>query len=154
MREIYEALARLTAEGETVATATIVRTKGSTPREVGAKMLVRRSGITGTVGGGCGEADAWRAALSAIETGKPEVVVADLTEDIDMRSRGVCGGIMDILVEPWTGVAGVGPIAEALRRPARVAVATVVESRGLPVSPGRRLIVPADGQVSGTLGWA
>lgn len=153
MRDIYETLARLTAEGETVATATIVRAKGSTPREVGAKMLVRRSGITGTVGGGCGEADAWRAALSAIESGKPEVVVADLTEDIDMRSRGVCGGIMDILVEPWTGAADAGRVAEALRGPDRVAVATVVESRGLPVPLGRRLIVPADGQVSGTLGW-
>ena len=154
MRDIYETLARLTAEGETVATATIVRAKGSTPREVGAKMLVRRSGITGTVGGGCGEADAWRAALSAIESGKPEVVVADLTEDIDMRSRGVCGGIMDILVEPWAGPADAGRVAEALRGPDRVAVATVVEIRGLPVPPGRRMIVPAEGDVEGTLGWA
>jgi len=154
MRDIYVQVARLTAEGETVATATIVRTRGSTPREVGAKMLVRRSGITGTVGGGCGEADAWRAALSAIESGRPEVVVADLTEDIDMRSRGVCGGIMDILVEPWAGGPDAGRVAEALRGPDRVAVATVVESHGLPVPLGRRLIVLAKREVAGTLGWA
>lgn len=154
MREIYEQVARLSAEGETVATATIVRTKGSTPREIGAKMLVRRSGITGTVGGGCGEADAWRAALSAIESGTPEVVVADLTEDIDMRSRGVCGGIMDILVEPWTDSADANRIAQALRGPDSVAIATVVESRGLPVPLGRRLVVPAEGEASGSLGWA
>jgi xanthine dehydrogenase accessory factor len=154
MKEIYEQIARLTADGETVATATIVRTKGSTPREVGAKMLVRRSGITGTVGGGCGEADAWRAALSAIESGKPEVVVADLTEDIDMRSRGVCGGIMDILIEPWTDNSDAVQLAEALRGPERVAVATVVESRGLPVPIGRRLMVPAERGVDGSLGWA
>jgi xanthine dehydrogenase accessory factor len=154
MKDIYEQVARLTADGETVATATIVRTKGSTPREVGAKMLVRRSGITGTVGGGCGEADAWRAALSAIESGEPEVVVADLTEDIDMRSRGVCGGIMDILVEPWAGRADSGQIAEVLRGPCRVAIATVVESRGLPAPLSHHLIVPAEGEVNGTLGWS
>lgn len=153
MKDIYEEVARLTAQGERVATATIVRTRGSTPREAGAKMLVRRSGISGTVGGGCGEADAWRAALSAIDTGQSEMVVADLTEDIDLKSRGVCGGIVDIFVEPWTDAAEAGRIVEALSRPGRVAVATLLESRHLPAAPGRRLIVPAEGEPVGTLGW-
>src|SRR5260370_41605773 len=88
--------------GETTAIATIVRRKGSVPREVGAKMLVQRGGkISGTVGGGCGEADVWRAALNVIDTRRPTMVQVDLTEEIAMESQGVCGGIFDVFVQPW-----------------------------------------------------
>ena len=63
MREIFRELLEDLERGETVAMATIVRRKGSVPREVGAKMLVQRDGrISGTVGGGCGEAEVWRSA--------------------------------------------------------------------------------------------
>ncbi|HLB29342.1 MAG TPA: XdhC family protein [Dehalococcoidia bacterium] len=102
MKETYDQIADLISNGETVAVATVVRTRGSTPREVGAKMLVRRGGeILGTIGGGCGEAEVWRTALSVIESRKPQMVLVDLTEEIDMKSQGVCGGIMDVFVEPW-----------------------------------------------------
>ncbi len=102
MKETYDQIAELISNGETVAVATVVRTRGSTPREVGAKMLVRRGGeILGTIGGGCGEAEVWRTALSVIESRKPQMVLVDLTEEIDMKSQGVCGGIMDVFVEPW-----------------------------------------------------
>ncbi len=102
MKETFEQIARLISQGETVALATVVRTKGSTPREVGAKMVVRRGGeILGTIGGGCGEAEVWRTALSVIETRKPQTVLVDLTEEIDMKSQGVCGGIMEVFVDPW-----------------------------------------------------
>lgn len=154
IKDIYEAVASLTAQGEPVATATIVRTRGSVPREVGAKMLVRRSGILGTVGGGCGEAEAWRAALSAIDTGQPTTVVADLTEDIDLKSRGVCGGIMDVFVEPWTDAEEARRVVEALGDPGRVAIATIVEARRLPVGTSRRLVISANRAPSGTLGLA
>ncbi len=109
MEDFYQQLVRVLQAGEPVAVATVIRTKGSTPREVGAKMLVRPSGqIVGTVGGGCGEAAVWRAALEVIETGRPQVVVADLTEDITLHADGVCGGIMEIFVEPWYP-SGTGP---------------------------------------------
>ena len=102
MKETFEQIANLISGGETVALATVVRTKGSTPREVGAKMVVRPGGeILGTIGGGCGEAEVWRTALSVIETRKPQTVLVDLTEEIDMKSQGVCGGIMEVFVEPW-----------------------------------------------------
>ena len=57
MSEILkETLGRIN-KGETIALATIVETKGSTPREVGAKMVVGKEGlITGTIGGGITEA--------------------------------------------------------------------------------------------------
>lgn len=109
MEEIFQKVGDLVAQGETVAVATVVRTRGSTPREVGAKMIVRRGGtILGTIGGGCGEAEVWRAALNVIETRKPQTVVVDLTEEIDMKSEGVCGGIMDVFVEPWYRVDDIG----------------------------------------------
>ena len=85
-----------------VAVATIVRTRGSSPREVGARMLVKPDGATdGTVGGGCGEAEVWRAALEVMADEQPRMVVVDLTNDIAINTDGVCGGIMDIFVEPW-----------------------------------------------------
>ncbi len=102
MREFFRELSEDLERGETVAMATIVRRKGSVPREVGAKMLVQRGGrISGTVGGGCGEAEVWRSALNVIDTQRPVTVQVDLTEEIAMESQGVCGGVFDVFVQPW-----------------------------------------------------
>ncbi len=102
MREILRELLQDLERGETVAMATIVRRKGSVPREVGAKMLVHRGGrISGTVGGGCGEAEVWRSALNVIDTQRSSTVQVDLTEEIAMESQGVCGGIFEVFVQPW-----------------------------------------------------
>src|SRR5215470_16535250 len=100
--------------------ATIVKRKGSVPREVGAKMLVHRGGkISGTVGGGCGEAEVWRSALNVIDTQRPSMVQVDLTEEIAMESQGVCGGIFDVFIQPWhnklfPGQPGMKEIAHAI----------------------------------------
>ncbi|NOX62029.1 MAG: XdhC family protein [Chloroflexi bacterium] len=102
MESIYHALKKYLERGETVAMATIVETKGSTPREVGAKMLIHPLGQhVGTIGGGCGEADVIRAAMDVIQTGEPIHVRVDLTEEVSMQSMGVCGGVMDVYVERW-----------------------------------------------------
>ncbi len=104
MESIYIKLDELMAAGETVAVATIVDVRGSVPREVGAKMIIHPLGRhVGTVGGGCGEGDVIRTALDVIQTGAPEIVHVDLTEDISMQSLGVCGGIMDVFVERVSG---------------------------------------------------
>lgn len=85
-----------------MAVATIIRVRGSVPREVGTKMLIHPLGRHyGTVGGGCGEAEVIRAGLDVIQSGCPQIVQVDLTEDITMQSLGVCGGIMDVFVERW-----------------------------------------------------
>ena len=101
-KSLYQKLAELVREGTPIAVATIVRVRGSVPREVGTKMIIHPSGRhVGTVGGGCGEADVIRAGLDVIDTGVPQRVEVDLTEDISMQSLGVCGGIMDVYVERW-----------------------------------------------------
>ena len=99
---IYHQLHKLLDQGLTVAVATITDVKGSVPREVGAKMIVHPYGRhSGTIGGGCGEADVIRAGLDVIQDGTPRNVQVDLTEEINMNSLGVCGGIMNVFVEPW-----------------------------------------------------
>ena len=101
-KRLYQRLAEFVQEGTPVAVATIVRVRGSAPREVGAKMIVHPAGQhVGTVGGGCGEAEVIRAGLDVIELGRPQTVQVDLTEDVSMQSLGVCGGMMDVYVERW-----------------------------------------------------
>ena len=100
MENVYAELARILEEGDAVAVATIIDVRGSVPREVGAKMLIHPLGKhVGTVGGGCGEADVIRTALDVLQSGSPETVHVDLTEDISMQALGVCGGIMDVFIE-------------------------------------------------------
>jgi xanthine dehydrogenase accessory factor len=155
--EFYTALKRSLETASTIAVATIVRTRGSSPREVGARMLVRPDGATdGTVGGGCGEAEVWRAALEVIEDQQPRMVVVDLTNEIAMSSDGVCGGVLDIFVEPWhtNGVDVAGAMLSAFSEKRSAATATVVSrSRGLPVRLGEKVLI-LDGKVrEGGFSW-
>jgi len=100
-RSLTQALEAAREAGRRCAMATIVSTKGSTPRKVGARMIVDPdTGLVGTVGGGCGEAEVIEAAYRVIETGKAQRVNVDLTDDLVSWSPAVCGGVMDIFVEP------------------------------------------------------
>jgi xanthine dehydrogenase accessory factor len=87
--------------GRRVVLATIVGARGSTPRGVGSRMLIDPvAGLVGTIGGGCGEGDVIAASSSVLETGRPRRVRVELTEPEDSWSPAVCGGVMDILLEP------------------------------------------------------
>ncbi len=101
-REILETAVTLRRRGVGACLATIVGAAGSTPREVGAKMIVCADGTTyGSVGGGCGESQVKSAALRALlTTGKPELLEVDLTDDLGTKGGDVCGGRMWIFVEP------------------------------------------------------
>ena len=97
--EIYREILSSMEKGEAVALATVARTRGSTPRKVGAKMIVRPDGsFFGTIGGGCGEAEVWQEAMQTIEDGQPRTVVVDLTEPVDGEDK-ICGGVMNVFVE-------------------------------------------------------
>lgn len=99
-RTLTDALRAARAAGRRCALATVVGTRGSTPRKVGARMLVdAERGLVGTVGGGCGEAEVIDAALEVIDSGTPRRVTVDLTDDIASWSPAVCGGTMDVFVE-------------------------------------------------------
>jgi xanthine dehydrogenase accessory factor len=97
---LREAKARA-EDGERLAMATIVRTRGSTPRKVGARMVVFEDGLfMGTVGGGCGESDVLHATMDVMDSGKPMLLHVDLTADEAEESGDVCGGVMDVYIEP------------------------------------------------------
>jgi xanthine dehydrogenase accessory factor len=100
-REIYAAVVRAAESGQPVALATVVRARGSTPREAGSKMLIGADGQQqGTIGGGCGEAAVLEAAREVIETGVARLVRVELTDDYLSWSPAVCGGVMEVFVEP------------------------------------------------------
>jgi xanthine dehydrogenase accessory factor len=99
--KIFAAVLAASEAGQRAALATVVRIKGSTPRETGSKMLIGADGKqVGTIGGGCGEAEVLLAAQEVMETGIPRLVRVDLTDDYLSWSPAVCGGVMDVFVEP------------------------------------------------------
>ena len=100
-RKVYEAIQAAIESGQRCALATVIATRGSTPRKNGAKMLVDpSSGLVGTVGGGCGEAEVIEVAAQVMETGIPRTIRIDLTDDPLSWSGSICGGILDVFVEP------------------------------------------------------
>lgn len=97
---VYAAAAEAARAGRRAVLATIVRARGSVPRGVGSKMLIDpERGLVGTVGGGCGEAQAIEAAGEVLRTGKPRLLSVDLTEDLLSWSPAVCGGVFDVFLE-------------------------------------------------------
>ena len=101
MPDLCEEIVKLHSEGKSGAVATVIATKGSTPREVGAKMLILEDGkIWGTVGGGCMEAEVWQEAMKAIREEKPRTLHFDMTGREAEESGMICGGVMDLYIEP------------------------------------------------------
>ena len=99
--EVFPAVTRALERGEPAALVTIVSARGSTPQRVGAKMLVFADGRTvGTIGGGCYENDAFGKAREALDAGRPRLVHYDLSDDIAEESGLICGGQMDVYIEP------------------------------------------------------
>jgi len=100
-QEVFAALSEALARGEEVALVTITSSTGSTPQRVGAKMLVFADGRTvGTIGGGCYENDAFWKAREALEARRPLNVKYELTDDIAEESGLICGGQMEVFIEP------------------------------------------------------
>lgn len=107
-RSLFGAIDEALAEGRPVALVTIVRANGSTPQRVGAHMIVYDDGHTvGTIGGGCYEQDATGKARLALTTGRPTLVHYDLNDDFAEEQGLVCGGQMDVFIDPLRPVSRV-----------------------------------------------
>mgnify|MGYP001374875670 CR=1 FL=1 len=104
--EVFKAVTETLSRGDSAALVTIIRTEGSTPQRVGAKMLVFADGrIVGTIGGGCYENDAFWKARKSLETRRSEVVRYELADDIAEESGLICGGQMEVYIEPLDAAA-------------------------------------------------
>src|SRR6202047_978469 len=142
--QIWAEAVRVLEGGKPFLLATVVNVRGSTPREVGAKMIVREDGQFGTIGGGCGEAEVFRKARVLLEEGgASRLAEVDLTGDFDQREIGTCGGIMDVFVDLWSparDLAVARQLAEAAGRSSPAALLTIVD-------PGSRTEMPAGARV-------
>jgi xanthine dehydrogenase accessory factor len=135
--DIYEEIVKLRHDGRRGAVATIVNVRGSIPSFKTAKMLVRDDGsIVGTIGGGCVEAEVWQAAREVMESEKPRTLTFNLNQDPKHDTGLVCGGTLEIFVEPVLPPAplyifGAGHVAFNLYKVAQIAgfEVTVVDDR-------------------------
>lgn len=136
---------RTLEKGKPFALATVINVRGSTPREIGAKMLVREDGQVGTIGGGCGEAEIFRKARLLLDDGGASRMAAvDLTGDFDQEEIGTCGGIMDVFIDRWQperDLPIVRNMAEAVRHSQPLALITLIEP-GPEAAPMRTLLRP------------
>src|SRR5262244_3190222 len=154
--DIYEEIVKLRQAGRRGAVATIVNVRGSIPSFETAKMLVRDDGsIFGTIGGGCVEADVWRAAREVMEQEKPRTLTFDLNQNPKDDTGLVCGGTLDVFVEPVLPPAllylfGAGHVAVNVHKVASNAGfdVTVVDDRetyaNLERFPGARDVIAED----------
>jgi xanthine/CO dehydrogenase XdhC/CoxF family maturation factor len=100
VKEILADVERWRANGEKVAIATVVATRKSAPRPVGAKFAVSESGeLAGSVSGGCVEGDVFEHAREVLQTGVPKLLSYGI-EDEEAWNVGLpCGGEIDVFVE-------------------------------------------------------
>ena len=100
MKSIYQALAELESKNESAALCTVVRSQGSTPRNSTSKMLVYEDGgFIGTVGGGELENRVFEEAMEALKDGKARLIEYNMA-DPERGDVGVCGGTVEVFVEP------------------------------------------------------
>jgi xanthine dehydrogenase accessory factor len=99
--DIIQQMAMLHSEGKTFVAATVIHAEGSVPRHAGSKMLIFPNGsIAGTIGGGDLENRVIQESLKAMESGEPTVLKYAF-RDIKKGDVGICGGEMEVFVEPF-----------------------------------------------------
>src|SRR3989304_1067582 len=104
MSELFEHIERLRqAEGK-VALATLVSTRGPTPRKEGAQMLVGEGGrILGSVTiGGCVDAQVIEESAAVLGDNAPRLLEPNLGDEEAWEIGLPCGGTIEVFVEPVT----------------------------------------------------
>jgi xanthine/CO dehydrogenase XdhC/CoxF family maturation factor len=100
VRDVLADIDRWHARGERVALATVVATRRSAPRPVGAKLAVSESGeLAGSVSGGCVEHDVYEHAREVLATGRPRLVTYGIPDEQAFEVGLPCGGEIDVFVE-------------------------------------------------------
>lgn len=162
MRSVYGRMAALEQARRPFALATVVRTLGSTPQVVGAKLVVTeddaRGKAAGTLGGGCVEADAIDAARKVLREGGRSLRAYELTEDLAWNTGLVCGGTMWILAERGEdalsggGRSVIDDLVRAVDGGPPLAITTLLRRDGRGMTFAGRAFVDAGGRVAGSLG--
>jgi len=100
MRDLISTIEAWRNRGDNVALATVVKTGGSTPRSLGAKMIVNSRGeFAGSVSGGCVEGAVIEEALRVIQSGTPKLVHYGIADETAWDVGLSCGGMIEVFVE-------------------------------------------------------
>ncbi|NYH42192.1 xanthine dehydrogenase accessory factor [Micromonospora jinlongensis] len=145
--DVFDEAHRRCRAGEPVALATVVATWHSAPQPPGATMLVAADGtVTGSVSGGCVEADLYERARRVLTTGAPELIRYGISDDDAYAVGLTCGGVLDVFVERVDpgALPGLNAVAAARRaaQPAAVVTCVAADADGAPHDAGNS---PADG---------
>jgi len=104
VRELAESIQRWRSRGDQVALATVVATRRSAPRPVGAKLAISERGeLQGSVSGGCVESDVAVQAAEVIAEGTPRLLTYGITDDMAWNVGLPCGGEIDVFLERFEG---------------------------------------------------
>jgi xanthine dehydrogenase accessory factor len=154
--ELFDQIDELKRSSGKVAVATLVNTRGTTPRKEGAKMLVGEGGgVLGSVTiGGCVDAQVIEEAEDVLSTMRPRLLKLDLGDEEAWEIGLTCGGTIEVFVEP-VAVGGGGDTAAQfydrvhahVERGGRGAIITRLDG-----SAGAKRLVLDDGTVAGSLG--
>jgi len=99
--DLFQKLQELRNNNVLTALVTVIKTTGSVPRKVGAKMIVQfDEQIYGTIGGSSVEALVIKEALEVIKSGQAQIVRHDLFDEDKQDTGMVCGGTMEFFIEP------------------------------------------------------
>ncbi len=142
MREVLADIERWRARGERVALATVIATRKSAPRPVGAKLAVSEGGeMAGSVSGGCVENEVFGHACEVLGGAQPQLLKYGISDELALTVGLPCGGEIDVFVD--------APNDELLDRMKRVVetderavLFSVVEGEGL----GSELLVTEAGE--------
>lgn len=101
MRDLLDQIDTWRADGEEIALATVVAAGGSTPRPVGAKLIVSGTGkMHGSVSGGCVEGSVIEHALDVLKRGEPRLIEYGISDDMAWDVGLSCGGQIEVFIEP------------------------------------------------------
>jgi xanthine dehydrogenase accessory factor len=100
--EIAADLRRWLLRGERVAIATVVSTRRSAPRPIGAKLAVSEGGeLAGSVSGGCVENEVYGLAQEALAGGPPTLASYGISDELGLSVGLPCGGEIDVFVDEY-----------------------------------------------------
>ena len=130
---------------EPLVLVTVFDTQGSTYSKAGARMLIDQNGdFQGMLSGGCLEGDLAVRAKIVVESGSPQVVTYDLSQDDELWGLGIgCDGLMRVFLQPLIHGSGYQPfaaLADILRGHSMAVATTVIESTSPATPPGATVI--------------
>jgi xanthine dehydrogenase accessory factor len=150
MRELLAELVAALDGGRPLVWCAVVETRGSTPQKAGAAMLVFADGSqSGTLGGGCVEAEVKQRALRVLAEGGPGAVLTfQLDDNYGWDDGLICGGRMAVLAAPLTPG---GPAADYYRAYRRLVEAGAGCTEAVVLASGDRFLFDGGGWPAATL---